>query len=236
MFTYSPLLTNPNMQDLFNLFEKQIMLDLNCHAVATVQSFDATKLTVQATVNYTKTYFMFNESTGNYDQKEMTYPTLQDVPVLVACGGAFSLTFPITAGDQALILFNDRDMDNWFTASAPSPASAVNTGRLHSLSDGLAIVFKRYPLAGYSTTHAILQQAGGAQVGVASKALITNAAAVSLGTALANLTAALNSLGSALSSAISSTGDTGFGTINSAGSALESAIATVSSQLSGLLE
>jgi hypothetical protein len=44
---------------------------------------------------------------------------------------------PIQEGDECLVLFNDRDMDNWYSGSS---SSGVATPRLHSFSDGIILV------------------------------------------------------------------------------------------------
>jgi len=123
--------TEPSLADLLNLHKKDIMQSMNCHAIATVQSFDSAKQTVTATINYKKTYYR------GEDPVLIDYPLLVDVPAIFLGGGASSLTFPVAQGDECLILFNDRDMDNWFAGQAPL---GVATPRLHSFADGIALV------------------------------------------------------------------------------------------------
>lgn len=122
----------PNLTDLLTLFKKDIMLSLNCHAIGTVQSVDFDNQTLNAVINYKKTYF------DNDKSVLVDYPALIDCPFISLCGGNGSLTFPIEAGDQCVILFNDRDIDNWFQGAGPG--GPVASARLHSLSDGLALV------------------------------------------------------------------------------------------------
>ncbi len=126
----------PELKDLLDLHKKDIFLGLNCHAIATIQSFDPTQQTASATVNYKKTYFKPNAQ-GVYRATLVDYPQLIDCPVLCLGGGAGSLRFPIAAGDECLVLFNDRDLDVWFQGSS---SSAVATPRLHSFSDAIIIV------------------------------------------------------------------------------------------------
>jgi hypothetical protein len=57
--------------------------------------------------------------------------------VQFAFGANRGFTFPVAAGDPCLVLFHDRDMDNWFVSGG---AAAPNSIRMHSLSDGLVIV------------------------------------------------------------------------------------------------
>lgn len=100
---------------------------LNCHEVGEVVSYDAAKQT--ATVQ-----IMVLRVLG---QRRVKYPLLTDCPVFFPFGGTARLTMPVAAGDSCLVLFNDRDLDNWFTSGANVEP---NTGRAHDLSDGMVLV------------------------------------------------------------------------------------------------
>lgn len=129
--------SDPNLSDVLNLLKKDVMLSLNCHAIATVQSFDSSNQTVKATINYKKTYYQKNAETNQYDPVFVDYPVLVDCPTIFLGGGALSLRMPVKAGDECLILFNDRDIDTWFSSSQ---IKAPNSNRLHSFADGIALV------------------------------------------------------------------------------------------------
>ena len=128
--------TDISLGDLFDLFKKEIMLSFNCHASATVQSFNKDEQTVQATINYKKTFQKLQKD-GTYKLETTDYPLLIDVPAIILGGGGFSQRFPIKKGDTCYLLFNDRDLDNWFDSGQ---VVGVATGRLHSFSDAVAIV------------------------------------------------------------------------------------------------
>lgn len=64
-------------------------------------------------------------------------PILINVPVIFPRGGGFSLTFPVKKGDECLIMFCERSIDNWHkTGKVEVPGAR----RFHSLSDATAIV------------------------------------------------------------------------------------------------
>jgi len=64
-------------------------------------------------------------------------PLLVDVPVVFPSGGGFTLTFPIAAGDDCLVVFGSRCIDAWWQAGGvQEPLEA----RMHDLSDGFALV------------------------------------------------------------------------------------------------
>lgn len=128
--------SEPELPDLLTMFGKQLKLELNCHHIGTIKEFTALNQTAIVSVNYTKTFQQLN-SIGNTTLVTVNYPMIVECPVICLGGGLGSLTFPIAPGDECLLLFNDRDIDNWFAGSS---SSAPNTPRLHSFSDAIALV------------------------------------------------------------------------------------------------
>lgn len=125
------------MQDLLNLFKKDIFLNFNSHHIGKIQLFNPLNQTSTVTINYKKTFFQSDPVTGVYGPTLVDYPILAECPTICLGGGNGALTFPITTGDDCLIFFNDRDLDNWFQGSS---SSANATPRLHSFSDGVVLV------------------------------------------------------------------------------------------------
>lgn len=88
-------------------------------------------------------------------------PVLADVPVLWQGGGGVTLTLPVAAGDEALVVFASRDTGGWMAAGGAGPPPSR---RMHSLSDGFALVGLRSrprPIANLSGTEAQLRADGG---------------------------------------------------------------------------
>src|SRR6185437_13545712 len=127
----------PNLKDVLDLYQKQTMLNLNCHHLGTIQSFDSKKQTVQVTINYKRTYFKFEGQNSKYVSNLVDYPIIADCPLIVLGGGTTRITFPVKKGDQCILLFNDRDIDNWFQGAT---TSANQTPRLHAFSDAIALI------------------------------------------------------------------------------------------------
>ena len=177
--------------------KKEIFLDLNCHHLATVQAFNATNQTISATINYQKTIFVLNETSQTYQPTLLTYPILTTVPVIIMSGDQAGLTFPIVQGDQCLILFNDRSIDNWFQSGQVGP---VASSRYHSFADGIALVGLRNfntKLSNYDTLRALLFN-GTTGVGVsASKVKIYNNS-TTLNTVLQNILTQLQTLANSI--------------------------------------
>ena len=117
----------PSLASLLELVQKNVMANLNCHQVGEIVSFNANKQTAEISVKMT---YVVND-------KIVEYPLLIDCPCIVLGGGKGRITFPISAGDGCLVLFNDRDIDNWY---AGGQTMAPRTDRKHSFSDAIAIV------------------------------------------------------------------------------------------------
>jgi hypothetical protein len=69
--------------------------------------------------------------------KNVTMPQLIKCPVVFPAGGGFVLTFPVGAGDEALMIFASRCIDSWWQSGGVQGQIVM---RLHDLSDGFALV------------------------------------------------------------------------------------------------
>jgi hypothetical protein len=251
--------TNPSLRDLLDVFKSQLLIEFSSHHIGTIQSFDATKQTAQVSINYQKTFYTLDSQTQQYLPVLIPYPIIADAPVIVLGGSTTDLTFPIGPGDECLLLFNDRDIDNWFSGST---TAGVATPRLHSLSDAIALVgLRSLPnvLGNYDSIRAVLRAGKTPNaitaVGVnpnTSKVLVTNTYpgnAITLNTLLQelinnikDLVTAVNAVTVTTSITIPSTpfGPTGFtsGTPNNSTQIgnVTTELMTTANQIMGLLE
>lgn len=110
-----------------------------------VQSFDATALTcvVQPAVRFRinqpalDTYTsatMQRDPSGQFAWDQM--PLLTDCPVVFPGGGGVTLTFPISQGDEVLVVISARCIDAWWQLGGIQNQAAA---RMHDLSDGFVI-------------------------------------------------------------------------------------------------
>lgn len=72
---------------------------------------------------------------GNQEWTEI--PLLVDVPILFPRAGGYSITFPVSAGDECLVFFADCCYDAFWQSGGVQ--NQIDRRR-HDLSDGLAIV------------------------------------------------------------------------------------------------
>lgn len=99
---------------------------------AVIDSFDPAKQTCEAIVT-------IQARVIDKDGAEawVTLPKLVDVLVSFPSGGGYTLTFPVKKGDEALIVFSSRCIDNWYLAGGVQTQADL---RMHDLSDGVAFV------------------------------------------------------------------------------------------------
>ena len=96
-----------------------------------IQSFDPAKMTcaVQPAIN------------GAAIQRDGTttpiqMPLLLDCPVQFPGGGGVTLTFPLAAGDECLVVFASRCIDSWWQQGGVQGQAEF---RMHDLSDGFVL-------------------------------------------------------------------------------------------------
>lgn len=128
------LSVNPKktLRQLLDKVKDNISAYTNCIKVGQVESFNPTNQTVSVTIQHKQS------RTDVYGNRVLfDYPVLKDLPVVVLGGGGSHITFPISKGDQCLVLFNDYEIDQWWTSKEPRPSEFR---REHDISDGFALV------------------------------------------------------------------------------------------------
>ncbi len=118
---------SPDLKEVLDDFKVSLFSELNCHSIGTIESFNIENQTASINIVYRKVI----------NNEIYKYPLLIDCPVVVMSGGVASLRMPIVVGDTCLVFFNDRDIDNWYEGGH---TATLNSDRMHSLSDGIALV------------------------------------------------------------------------------------------------
>lgn len=164
----------PDLRALLDMIRDEVFASLNCIQICKVVSFDAGKGTVQAQIAVKRV--VFNQAQGLDSGLPQTpniisYPVLIDCPAFALSGGQGSISMPIESGDTCLVLFNDRDMSTWFATG--STDSQPETARMHSLSDGFALVGFRSlaNLLAWSTTDIRIRQTGEGKINLQNSAV-----------------------------------------------------------------
>lgn len=102
---------------------------------AIIHHFDASSITCTAQPAIKG---LVTKSDGTQEWVQM--PLLVDVPVTFPSGGGYTLTFPVKQGDECLIVFASRCIDNWWLSGGIQTQAEL---RIQDLSDGFAIVGPR---------------------------------------------------------------------------------------------
>lgn len=156
------MITNNERQDSPELVYKALTdalstgLRVACPGI--IQSFDpdAVTATIQPAVKAP-----VRQADGSV--VSVALPLLVDVPVCFSRGGGVTLTFPVTAGDECLVVFGDRCIDFWWqNGGVQEPGSDA---RQHHLADGFALVgpqSQTQKISGISPTAAQLRTDDGA--------------------------------------------------------------------------
>jgi len=111
---------------------KQALYDARVAMPGVVQSFDAAKqtVTVQLAVR--------EKINQNLVPTDVDVKLLVDVPIVLPRGGGFSLTLPVKAGDECLVVFGDRCIDSWWQNGGTENAQAAKF--CHDIGDGFAVL------------------------------------------------------------------------------------------------
>lgn len=114
---------------------------INTHYPAKIVSFDVVNQLAVVKLQREQYYADFEQLYKEYD-----IPNLVDVPVHFPQCGGYSLTFPIKAGDDCLVLFSQRGHSHWLYENKDK-IGKFSTGipkaeffRTHNINDALCIV------------------------------------------------------------------------------------------------
>jgi hypothetical protein len=96
-----------------------------------IDSFDPVKMTCQVTLSI---FGQQRAEDGTIIQIQIK--PLQDCPVVFPSGGGFNLTFPLTEGDEVLVVLASRCIDSWWQSGGIQSQAEL---RMHDLSDGFVL-------------------------------------------------------------------------------------------------
>ena len=108
--------------------KRQTAYELNCVRIGIVQEFYPDDLTVDVLIANKKTLNLNIDGTQN----------VKDFPLIRAkviyCNPF--ITCPINQGDECVLLFSDREIENWFINGGVNP---IGYPRMHDLTDAVAV-------------------------------------------------------------------------------------------------
>ena len=137
----------------------QAACDMRVAMPGLITKFDAVKQTVMVQLTVME---RMQDPAGQVD---VAIHQLLDVPVVMPRGGGFSLTLPLKAGDECLVVFADLCIDTWWADGGWQ--NVQYELRRHDLSDAFCIPgpwSQQRLLPSYSTTSAQLRSDDGSVI------------------------------------------------------------------------
>ncbi|HAN2345319.1 Gp138 family membrane-puncturing spike protein [Citrobacter freundii] len=125
--------------EIFDLNYERAKSGLRVSLPGTIKSFDPESVTCEvelSTFGLSATAKRGSTSVDRIKSEDGYYPVIQDIPVVFPRGGGCTLTFPVKAGDECLVIFSDRCIDFWWQNGETQNTSRA---RSHSFSDAFVI-------------------------------------------------------------------------------------------------
>lgn len=115
-----------NFNDVMEIAQDAIMSRLNCHNIGRILEFD--KLTQTCTVELMQL--------KQFNQYTITPAPITQVPLIILGAGGGHITMPNPVGTICLLLFLDRNMDNFMETGEQY---VPDTTRMHDFTDSIAL-------------------------------------------------------------------------------------------------
>lgn len=115
-----------NFNDVMAIAQDAIMSRLNCHNIGRIIEFDSTTQTCMVELMQIK---QFNEQT-------ITPAPITQVPLIILGAGGGHITMPSPVGTICLLLFLDRNIDNFMETGEQY---VPDTSRMHDFTDCVAL-------------------------------------------------------------------------------------------------
>jgi hypothetical protein len=122
------LIYKAKMDDVLASLKESIFYNFNSHKLGIIEKVNAAQMTATIKLVYKV----------EQDTDTVTHPLLVNCPLHMPVSDSGGLQIPINAGDTCLVLFNDNDIDTWFTTGEAD--TLPSTTRLHNINDGIALV------------------------------------------------------------------------------------------------
>lgn len=125
--------TPPDISRVLDAAKRDVKVAMNCVNIGIIQEFNPDNQTATIQIALKQVINIAPNGTKTFQE----IPLILQCPVVVLFGGGSYLTMPIEPGDNCLVLFNDREIDNWlYNGGVQAPTSA----RIHDVSDAIALV------------------------------------------------------------------------------------------------
>lgn len=121
------------LYDILKQLKNEIFSDLKVCLPGSISGINSTNGTVSVELGVMQKVAQQKFPSG----RDFSYPNLTGCPVFTVQGGGVGAVMPVKIGDECIVIFSDRAINNWFTTGQPNPLPSL---RMHSLSDGFVLV------------------------------------------------------------------------------------------------
>lgn len=126
-------LSPADLTDTLENVKRDTGVTLNAVQIGIIEAFDSSNQT--ATIRIAIKQVIDIAPDGTRTLKE--HPLILECPVVTMFGGDSFINLPIQVGDNCLVFFCDREIDNWLNKGG---VQAPSIGRVHDISDAIALV------------------------------------------------------------------------------------------------
>ena len=126
-------IVTPDLSMIAQMITDDVFQRLNKVNIGRIESFDPITQTASVSLLIKRVLSDNDDGSTTLDNR----PLLPHCLVMGNYGGKAHITLPIAIGDECLVLFNDRELDNWYTTGQPQ---APDTNRKHHIADGIVFV------------------------------------------------------------------------------------------------
>lgn len=136
--TPNPQFLPPDLAEFMSRRMREVSANINACLIGSISAINSDG-TVTVAVSFQKIIrgIVPIPNSNIMGDQIINYPALVNVPVFLYQGGGAYIKMPIAVNDPCLLLFCDRDMDNWFQSGQVAPP---NSDRVHSINDAIALV------------------------------------------------------------------------------------------------
>lgn len=121
------------LYDILKQLKAEVFSGIRVCLPGSISLVDVSNGTVSVRIGVMQKIAQMNFPAG----RDFTYPDITGCPVFNLQGGGIGAVMPIKVGDECLVVFSDRAINNWFTTGNPMPLPSL---RMHDLSDGFVLV------------------------------------------------------------------------------------------------
>lgn len=131
--TQTKTIQEPDLSSTLEQAKRDLKVGFNSIQIGQIEEFDAARQIATIKILLKQVINIAPDGTRTLQER----PLILECPVMTNFGGASHINLPIVKGDNCIVLFCDREIDNWLYNGG---VQVPTTQRTHDISDAIAIV------------------------------------------------------------------------------------------------